>query len=197
MPSVDANAWNTLAEIQEELQISISETDHNDYLINLINRSYKILEAYIGQQIKSKSYTEHYSGDSTGKLLLKNRPINSITSIHEDVERVFGSDRLIDSGNYTFDANSGLVEIFQHDGTGPSWFESGVRNIKVIYNAGYDTIPNDLKEAGCKFVAWLFRRSNTAGTVRVSLGGHSEEFDGEKIPKFIKFWLDPYKNIQV
>lgn len=191
--AVDAGAWCTLNEIKYHLHIGISDTTYDTLLEQLINSSYKILEQYIGHPIKSATYTEYYDGDNTNKLLLRKWPIVSVTSIHVDPDREFNSDDLINASNYYVDTEHGEIEIFQGLAAGPAWFDKGIKNVKVIYVAGYATIPNDIRQASIWHVAWMFRRSDTEGTTAQSLGGKSETYDERAIPEWLRHVLAPYK----
>src|SRR5574342_717092 len=110
--SVDAGAWTSLANVREHLHIPASDTNDNTFIEHLINRSYKMLEQYIGRVMKAADYTEYHDGDGTNELILKQWPINSIASIHDDIERDFGSDTLVDAGDYVFEADYGMVRLF-------------------------------------------------------------------------------------
>ncbi len=197
--AVDANAWITLIEAKVHLGLATPVDPHCDeFLEALINASYKRLEKYIGRQAKRKTYTEHYSGQSKNTLLLLHWPLISIASIHVDQTRVFGSDTLMASSDYFFDVDPdtsvGLVEIFQTTGAGPTFFEKGIRNIKVVYDAGYEPLAENMKHICKMHVAWLFRRAGTEATRSQSLGGKSESYEDIDLPPYIQSWLSPYKD---
>lgn len=196
--SVDANAWCTLDQVRAQLHISISDADCNSLLTHLINVGYKRLEKYIGRQAKAKEYTEYISGDDSGKLVLTYWPVISVTSVHVDELREFGSDTLVDPANYyiDFDPDSsiGTIEIFKYDGSNPSWFTSGIRNVKVIYSAGWNSVPADLVQSLIAFVSWHFRRSGTEATRQQSIGGFSKSYEDDDLPPHIRSWLAPYKS---
>lgn len=200
MVTIDSGAWTTLNNVKEQVHLGISELDFDDQLSNLVNRSYKILEKYIGRPIKQATYTEFYSGDNTGELVLRKWPVISVTSVYVDtkLDRVFGSDTLVDSANYYVDVDSensvGAIQFVQQNGTGPTFFEFGIRNIKVTYVAGFATIPNDLVHASTMHVSWMFRRSDTEGTNSQSLASKTETYDNDLIPAYIKQILYPYKD---
>ena len=192
--AIDSGAWTTLAYAREHLHIGISETYFDDQISNLINRSYKILEAYLGHAIKSTTYTEYYDGDGTKKLLLRKWPIVSVTSINVDIDRDFASDTVMDSDDYYVDTENGIIDVWQETGVGPTVFEFGIKNVKIIYVAGYATIPNDLVHIANEHVAFLFRRSATEGTTSQSLGGKSEIYDERDMPAWLRHRLSPYKD---
>lgn len=197
---VDSAAWITLNDAKYQTHIGLSETDFDTQLTDLINRSYKILEAYIGHPIKSHSVTEYHDGDGTTKLMLRDFPVISITSISidTDLDRDFtDSDEQVLSTNYYVDNDNGIIEFVDDEGSGPIVFETGVKNIKIVYTAGYATIPADLVHAGCMHVSWLFQRSATEGLTTASMGGKAEVYDNQFLPPYIRRMLDKYKILQV
>lgn len=90
----------------------------------------------------SASYTEKHNGSNfSQKLFLVNFPVTVLTSIHDDPDRDFNSDTLIDSDDYSYDEDTGIV---YYDGV----FYKANQNIQVIYTAGYtaNNIPKGIKE---------------------------------------------------
>ena len=87
-------------------------------------------------------------------MYLRNKPINSITSIIENYAKT-GGDDTIASGDYDIFSTEGVVRF---DGASPT---VGFLNLKVTYQPGYDTsdwdtdaitttfgdVPNDLEMA--------------------------------------------------
>lgn len=142
-----AGGLTTLSAVKEFLQIATAVTDDDTFITNLISRISADIEKECGRTFLAANYTEYHDGDSTSILMLDQYPVNSITSIHDDVDREYNADDLIDSDDYAFYSESGIVEL---DGL---TFATGIKNIKVIYNAGYTTIPTDLEQACIKRVA--------------------------------------------
>lgn len=198
---VDANCWATLEEVKSQLHISISDSDCNTFLIHLLNVCYPRIEKYISRPVKAQTFTEYYSGDDSGVLLLRKWPVISVTSIHVDAEREFGSDTLMESSNYFVDTDSdtsiGTVEIYKYDGSYPSWFSKGVRNIKVVYQAGWLVAPAPLKHALIQLVGWHYKHSGNEAIRQASIGGFSKTFENDDLPGHIKNWLADYKERSV
>ena len=64
----------------------------------------------------------------------------SITSINDDYDWTWASDTLLDSGDYRIvDQRYIVSKDFS--------FSRGDQNLKLIYRAGYETIPDDLKQS--------------------------------------------------
>lgn len=111
-----------------------------------IERVTKEIQNYCGRDLFSAQVTEYYNGEGQNVLFLNQYPVTAISSIHDDTDRVFGSDTLLDSDDYIFisgspDSEAGILRL---DGGA---FCKGFANIKVVYTAGYSTIPADLEEA--------------------------------------------------
>lgn len=186
-----ADPWTTTAAVKAHLKITTSDLDAE--IETKIAEATKLLIGFIGHDLNSAEYTEYFDGDRTNSILLGNFPVQSITSIHDDPERVFGDDKLIDSGDYVFDANEGenvgIVRLFKGHGI----FFKGVQNVKVVYQAGYDTIPEDAELACKQLVAWLMNRAGTEGQTAASLGGKSETYEMDSVPEYIKRGVRRYK----
>lgn len=195
MATISSNAWTSLANAKEYLQIATATTTYDDLLINLINRSETILERYCGRKMKSRSYTEYYDGDGTRFLYTKQWPIVSITSIHIDVDRVFGSAELVSSSDYFFDDENGEVQgrITLLGTADESIFGQGYGNVKLVYTAGYATLPEDIEAAAVVHVSHWYNKAGTEGHTSMGLGGLSKSFDMAPLPGEVKMYLEPHR----
>jgi len=155
----------TQDEVKEYIDMPGGSSDADDVIDDLITRVSDRFAKYCGiTQFKSQSYTEYYSGQGTQELFLDQRPIISITSIKQDSEWAFGSDSTFASDNYAIQDDRVVLK--------DNVFSSGVRNLQVIYTAGYSTIPGDLKQACIEEVARAFdKRSNVDITNRTLTDG--------------------------
>lgn len=121
----------------------------------------------VGRYLKAKDYVELYQAPDGQDLLLDNYPINTVTSIEE---RYSESDdfSLMDEGTYFI--HRGKWCVVKQRG----WFRTGyndylskmtkpIYSLKVSYNAGYSTIPYDLREAIVNIVAGEFAIDDTGG----------------------------------
>jgi len=191
--SVDAAAWTSRVAVREYLQLAASETDKDDLIDNLINRSYKALEAHIGKAILSASYTEYYDGDGQDILILDNYPIISVDSLYMDSARDFAADTLIAVADYVIYAKQGTIRLLNDE----TIFAHGIQNIKITYTAGYAAIPNDLALACIMHVSHILQKAGAEGHLSMSLGGLSKSFDMTQIPLAVKTLLEPYRKRSV
>ncbi len=138
-------ALTTLAKLKSYLDISVATWDT---VIGYIQGgAEKQVLNYCGKEIEQGTFTEYYDGGGFSRIVLKHRPVASITSIHDDMGRDYAAATLVSSDNYTFYPDAGIVE------RDAGAFQDGIRNIKVIYVAGYSTVPADVELAVWKLAA--------------------------------------------
>ena len=140
----------TLAQCKAFKNITVA--DHDTELARIILAVDDFVDAYCGRTLSQATFTEFHSTSSGDKaVVLKNPPVASITSIHDDPARVYDSAVLVPATDYVF-------ELGDHDGR--VWFDGprtgGNHNLKVIYVGGYATIKDDLTQAAIE-LAWLAR----------------------------------------
>jgi hypothetical protein len=110
-----------------------------------------------GRQWAYGAYVEYFSVPFTGQrtLYLRETPIASITSIHDDpLNWEYGAASLLDPADYVFDADTGIVHR-KYD------LYTGDRNIKAVYLAGYTatTFPEAYRQACYMQAARQFMRA--------------------------------------
>ena len=149
---------STLKEYLPEIQGSSIDAD----LTSLISRVEGFIARYLGFPLADSATS--YGLDQSTYTIFVDRPMNdlpfvlqsplkpiiSITSIHSDVDREYGSDSLIDSSKYEIDKQNGRVIL---DDTSPDTFDVGFRAIKVVGSFGFNTSapPSDLVHAICVY----------------------------------------------
>jgi hypothetical protein len=112
-------------------------------LFRILERADRQMKSECRREFESASRTEYYDGFATCELNVREAPITAITSIYDDCDIAFGSDTLIPATDYYYDANKGIIYLKY------SVFTKGIKNIKVVYTAGYSamTMPYDVKKA--------------------------------------------------
>lgn len=135
----------------------------------------------------NSSYTEFLSHKGGKLLWLRNYPVISVTSIHDDVERVYSSSTLIDPSNYVIDQKQGLVTL-----DGGYSFSAGLHNVKVVYDAGFgadiSSLDDSLKMAVSMWVMISVKRIETRqiGTTLVVSEGESINYDYRDPPEEVR-----------
>lgn len=148
MTQLAANALTTLADVKESLGISSGDVSKDNLIIRKINQASLQIANYCDRVFAVADYTEEINGTYTDEIVLKQRPVNSITSLEFRGSAV-NTDNWIatNSSYYFYDANSGILRLlFNAKGRWNRW--------RVTYNAGYTTTPADLAEACATLAAF-------------------------------------------
>ena len=182
-------AWTTLAKVKEYL--GITDTASDTLLTDLLARLQEAAESYLDRKIESATYTEQKDGDGTDKLVTHQWPIISVTSLHDDTDRNFTAAFLIAAADYVLYKDRGLIRL---DGL---TFASGIQNVKIVYVAGYATVPTDLVQALIELVADRFRQKENQGLESLSIGAYSVSFSGEDLPDEVKGIFDSYRRTRI
>ena len=141
----------TLANLRAFLKKQTADTSDDALLSSIITRVSADVAKRCNRIFQAGTVTEYHKGDGTNELLVRRPPINSITSIHIDSDRLWASDTAIDSDNIIIsDEIDGMVSL------NGDHFEKGigVENVRIIYNGGYSTIPAGLERCVLRLCAW-------------------------------------------
>jgi hypothetical protein len=177
----------TLANVKAFKNITASE--HDSEILRLIPAVDAFIAQYCNRTLEQATVTEYYStraGQTT--LRLKIYPVASITSIHDDVDRVYGADTLLAASDYVLDdAEAGIVKL---DGC---TFNEGLRNVKVIYLGGFavGTPQRALLEQAAIELLWLARNKGD----QALLGLQSRSIADGRVDTFNTDWPAGVKEI--
>ncbi len=183
--------------------LGLSGSDDDTFIGNLIDRASEGIENYCRRKFTSTQHTEYYDGRGEPRLVLNQRPIISVTSVHDDLDRAFGGGALIDSSDYITRDDEGVIEYLSSASTFPgtgACFYDGQLNVKVVYTAGYATIPTDVEQACIMLCALLYTRGKQQadGITSESHGGaYSVTYAGMAMTGEIKELLAPYREVKV
>lgn len=221
-------ALTTIAKIKSFLNIPSSVTGSDEWLDALRVAAEKSIKTYCKRDFEVATYTEYFSGNSTQYLTLKQKPVISVTSVHQDQASYFGT------GTDPFPAASLLTQGVDYaldvdkDGISHSgillrlnctWYEvpravyrgyltpeitPAFGSIKVVYSAGYSTIPVDLQYAVAYLVAFMRRTVPIGGVLQSeTIGDYSYDLGRKPLPGYhpeigtIRQLLSRYRDISV
>lgn len=129
---------------------------------------------------KLADYDELYDGNNRDRLVLRVFPVKEITSIAISGTSIPGS-------TYALDARSGIVRL-----TDGSRFPKGILNVQVVYKAGFEEIPDDIKLAVKTAISFLVNQKSRIGIQSVSTPDQITEYIDGKYPKLVTEILDKY-----
>ena len=186
--SVSENTLATLDEIKDYYQFGSTKQIDDDLLEDLSDRVTVLFQTYCEvSSFKSADYTEYQDGEGSKYLFLNNAPINSIAEVNEDSDWNWASDTTIGVDDYRIIDKKYLVMK-------DSLFTYGDQNYKVIYNAGYDTIPLDLKQVCIEEVIRRYKHRKDFDVVAKSLEDGSVTYTEKGLLTGTKQVLIKYKN---
>lgn len=196
--ALNANALTLLATQKEHLEIPALDTTFDTKLERLINVASSYFEKYTRRKLVTDTYTDFVDGRASNRIMLKQWPIQSITSVNIDNSSIFGANTLIDASEYFIEENFGLVRVGGIEGSFGSLWTKGTRNIKVVYVAGLGTaaggdLPPELEQACLDYVMWLddMNTDRRIGRQTKSKGDESVSYV-QDIPAHIALILDGY-----
>lgn len=167
----------TTAELVDKVQayLGLGADEATAVLTDMVNGAKDIITRYLGYKIfeEQDTYTEVYDGESREYLELDHVPLVSVTSLHDDINRLYQADSLIAVGDYVLLLEEGTIRL---DGFN---FYDGVHNVRVVYVGGYDTLPAGVVQAVVQGVAAWYNKGSMGGDGVVSerLGDHSVTFE--------------------
>lgn len=173
MATLDSWALTTVADVKELLGIDAGDSSKNNLITRKINQATGMIERWCGkspeQHFASTTYTdEEYDGTGINQLILRNRPITSITSFQSrGTSQNIADWDTFDSEDYFSDTvglRSGVIDLTYSIG----W---GYNRYRVTYVAGYITIPSDLAEAAAMLAAYLVDNPTTGTGVKAKQQG--------------------------
>lgn len=147
---------------------------YDEKLTMIVNAMTDYIESRCKRRFQSTLYTEYVNGDDSDHLMMKQYPITSITSVEENSNSDNSSNWATLAAEEYFnigpDLEAGLIRK-------TSRTFKGTANYRVVYTAGYTTLPSDLKYACYMLCSEAFNRSRSAGVKSESLGDHSITFE--------------------
>ncbi len=192
--AIDTNmALISLADAKLFLKITASTEDV--IVGDLVNQVSQFINDYCGHPLLQATYTEFYDGDGTNELILRNFPVVSVTTIHDDPLRVFGADTAkVVASDVMLEKGAGIVRLWNNGG----YFNRGEGNVKVVYVAGYAlaSVPYSIQLAVRRLVAKIYRQSYQTpkdGVQTETQQDRTTTYFDEPIPKDIALMLQPYR----
>lgn len=171
---------------------NITGAEHDAELQRLIPVVGTFIAEYCGRLFERQpNVTEYHSTKSGQRLLLLQRPpVLGIVSLADDPARVYGAETELAASTYVIDdADAGIVRL---DGVS---FSSGLRNVKIVYDGGYQEIPSALEQAAIELV-WLARDKGDQallGLKSKSIADGSVSYLDNQWPSGVHAILDLYR----
>lgn len=155
---------NALISLEYAKKMIAFEDSQSETFTEYINVATSLVESYTGRVLIAADYTEYYDGMGTDRILLNQYPINTVTSVHIDPDRVYGDDTEVESTDYVLYSPTGKIVFPDLE------IDENPQSVKVVYNAGYSLadMPSDIKLAMIETVKYIAGRVG-AGNSRIGV----------------------------
>ncbi len=163
--SVSAYALCTLAQLKSYL--GITSTDYDSQLEDLVDAASAQAEAFTGRKLAARDYPWELDGNGQAALFVPEWPLNSITTLEINGAEI-PARTSYDGAGYVIEADQGLIRLSNYV------FYLGMKNVEIAANAGYATVPEDLRQAVIELAAWKAKQSSMQGIGQDWLGKTSE-----------------------
>ena len=168
-----------------------------------------VLIPSVSQLVKSycgNSFVDYYSSNktetftidwSTHVVQLTEGPVNSIVSVQE--AQAYGGDYItLTTTGQQYALNTKTDCVYRTTTSGYQDWPIGVETVRIVYTAGYSTIPGDLKLAVLDLVTYYLKdehklRQSIAGASLQNQGSSTQQ-NNVGFPDHIKRVLDLYRN---
>ena len=171
----------------------------DDLLTMLVQQVSARCETYLNRDLEDTgtSATEYFNGNGVRRVFpLRRYPVSSVTTVHDSLDRSYGTGDLISSDDYAVHLLEGYVEMEYPP-------QQGMRNVRIVYDGGYEAdaetgvlpVPDGMKQAALLQSAEVYRRRESMSMTGVSsdagtIGMVQDVFD---LTPGVKRLLDPYK----
>ena len=187
----------TAANVRDYIR-ALTGTGEDTLLNSLILRFDRVGSSFCGfptasnlSTFENNTYTHYFDGDGSDRLQLRVVPANTITSVHVDVNREYGSDSLVASSDYELFTDEGLLLLKTDSDQGS--FSTGYRSIKVVYTAGFTAIPDAIVHAcGIQVNHWYMNR-DTIGKSKITQNTSTIDVAPLSLLPEVKQALSPYR----
>lgn len=169
--------------------LGLSGEEYDELIDLLIAAASEAVERFCRRRFAETAYTEYHDGRGRNCIVLKRRPVSAVSGVWDDLDRVFPEATKLEEDDYVSDMDRGLVVL--PSGT----FADGVRNVKVVYTAGYSEIPDDVGQSCIMLAAaWFHRgREGADGLDARTAGEVSQQFSADPMPEDVRRILLSYR----
>lgn len=153
-------ALATLDDVKNFYGITGDKDEDNNLIKALIDRFTSIFESYCNRtSFETATYTDYLDSDGGYYIFPKQSPITSVSGIWDDTGWVWSGNAL-DSTTYRIVNDNSIISSTP--------FTRGKNNIKIVYTAGYTSIPGDLKQVLIEEVIRSFKNRKSLDVVAVT-----------------------------
>lgn len=186
-------ALATLDQLKTQLNFQSSDTRYDTKLTLFLEAGSKWVENYCQRAFTQATYTEIIHGNGSNLITPRQWPISSVTELRISESQDWTNDStLVDPNAYGTDPDQTGVWLFSQ--VMPTAYNS----VRIVYVAGYSSIPYDLQLANILVSEWFYKVQNRGDSGRTSVGKQGENAAVlADLPPIVKTILQPYKRYEL
>lgn len=178
-------------EISSYLDIQSATSEQQAWMQALSDGISKAIQNHCGRDLAKGTYTENYDGSGRRILKLRQYPIISVNSVtYTDTN---GIQTAVVATDYIIYLEEGWLKLKSIAAHSSVWIK-GDQDYEIIYDAGYDPLPDDIKLACRKWVANEFQKieQKLHAVQSRNLGDEVINYQVSEIPADVKKLLERY-----
>ena len=184
--------------------MGITSTKEDLKLTALVSSVSALVKSYCSRSFVdyvSTEKTEYITvDDNMYSIALEEFPVISITSVEERSGYTADYFELTEAaGQYYLDTKTDSI-VKTNGAYGFSNWYKGPGSVKVVYNAGYTTVPGDLELAVFDLITYYYKSEyrgyKMLSGAATNAPGSTSQYKNVSFPDHIKRVLDLYKNVQ-
>ncbi len=168
----------------------VPTVDDNNLIQRLVTAVSEFLRQEASTSFDVQTHTEIRSGAGQRMLHFKFRPCTEVNAVYIDGVLIPARDPAptgYGGTGYTFTEDHITLHGYA--------FSRGKDNISITYEAGYETVPADLRQAAVVTVGRRYREIDRLGQQSKSLAGEMVTFDLSDLDDFAERTISRYKRV--
>jgi hypothetical protein len=138
-----------------KVKATLGRTDSSDdtQIGLLVTKASAWIENYCGRVFGTASYTEYLTGGGNDLLFPKQWPITAVTSVNYDTGKDWAAGTAVDATDL-FILSDTMIQAL-----GYVFSQTALGAVKVVYVAGYTTIPTEIEHAANVVTCQMFKQA--------------------------------------
>lgn len=128
-------AFITVDDVKQWLDIDMGDPSKDAMIQQMIDATTDMIERYLNRKVEKATFTETHNGDDKLTIFIRNPPIISITSVTVNGVAIPAASSFTANG-YRFDQRQVVLNGYV--------FHKGFANCTVVYEGGFDPIPDEI-----------------------------------------------------
>lgn len=176
----------TLADVKQYL--GIKDGVDVELLTSIVAAANSVVLSYLGEDdLGVTTYTERYNGTGSASLVPDHGPITTVDTLSIDGRPLKAVDLAQRPWN-GFDFDKDVVVLH-----GGEKFIKGLRNVQITYQAGYTSVPAQVKQAAVYIASQMYKRKDRIGVSSKSIGPETISYTTNDLDASAKMLLNDYR----